>query len=190
MTKKIFIHPSACIDKGAKIGAGTKIWHNTHITANAVIGSNCNIGQNCYVAGEMGEGCRLQNNVNVYQGVVLKNYIFCGPNATFTNDLNPRSKYPKHGQWIKTEVKDGASIGAGCIIICGVTIGTWAFAGAGSVVTKDIPNYALVYGNPAMLKGWVCECGEKMPLTFTFYQCKKCKRMYAQKNEKVKLVKK
>ncbi len=185
MNKDIFIHPCAFVEKGAKIDAGTKIWHNAHVTKSAVIGENCNIGQNCYVAGKMGDGCKLQNNVNVYQGVVLGNYVFCGPNMTFTNDLNPRSKYPKGGKWIKTKVEDGASFGAGCVIVCGITIGTWSFAGAGSIVTKDIPNYALVFGNPAMLKGWICECGQKMPLEFIKYTCKACKKRYEQKNNKV-----
>lgn len=186
MIKKTFIHPSAYIDERAKIGAGTKIWHNTHITSSAAIGNNCNIGQNCYVAGKTGDGCRLQNNVNLYEGVALGNYVFCGPNVTFTNDLNPRAKYPKHGKWIGTNVKDGASIGAGCVIICGITIGAWSFAGAGSVVTKDVPNYALVFGNPAMLKGWICKCGEKMPLVFIKNTCKKCNRKYSQKDMLVK----
>lgn len=185
MNKDIFMHPSAFVEKGAKIGTGTKIWHNAHVTKSAVIGKNCNIGQNCYVAGEMGEGCKLQNNVNVYQGVTLGNYVFCGPNMTFTNDLNPRAKYPKYGKWIKTKVEEGATLGAACVILCGTKVGAWSLVGAGSVVTKNIANYALVFGNPSILKGFVCECGEKMPLEFVKYSCKKCKRTYVQKNKKV-----
>ncbi|OGH12434.1 MAG: hypothetical protein A2857_06160 [Candidatus Levybacteria bacterium RIFCSPHIGHO2_01_FULL_36_15] len=187
---KIFIHKSAFVDKGAKIGEGTKIWHNVHITENAIIGENCKIGQNCYIAGKLGNGCRIQNNVNIYKGVDLEDYVFCGPSMTFTNDLNPRAKYPKNGEWTETVVKEGASFGAGSVILCGITIGKHALIGAGSVVTKDISAYTLVYGNPAKIQGFVCECGKKMPLNFRYYTCTKCSRNYKQNKYKVEEIKK
>lgn len=186
MKRNFFTHQTAFIDKGAKVGTGTKIWHNSHITKEAVIGKNSTIGQNCYVAGEVGDNCKLQNNVNVYAGVILKDYVFCGPSMTFTNILIPRAKYPRRGQWVKTLVKEGASFGAASVVVCGVKVGKGALIGAGSVVTKDIPDYALVYGNPMEIKGWICECGKKMPFNFTVYRCPKCYRHYLLKNGKVK----
>jgi UDP-2-acetamido-3-amino-2,3-dideoxy-glucuronate N-acetyltransferase len=156
------IHPTAIVDEGAQIGEGSKIWHFCHVVESAKIGTNCNIGQNCYVAGIVGDNCKIQNNVNIYLGVELGDYVFCGPSMTFTNDLNPRAKYPKNGEYIKTSVEEGVSIGANCTIVCGIKIGKWAMIGAGSVVTKDVPAYALMYGNPAKLQGWVSEHGEKL----------------------------
>jgi UDP-2-acetamido-3-amino-2,3-dideoxy-glucuronate N-acetyltransferase len=185
MKTKYFIHSSAEVDKGAKIGSGTKVWHNSHITDSAVVGKSCILGQNCYVAGRIGSHCKLQNNVNLYQGVTLEDYVFCGPSMTFTNDINPRAKYPKDGKWLKTKVKEGASLGAGTVILCGIVIGKWAFVGAGSVVTKNIPDFGLYYGNPAAFKGWICECGAKMTMDFTKYTCKNCSRKYTKKGDKV-----
>lgn len=187
--KNVFIHSSSFIDKGAIIGSGTKIWHNCHITETAMIGENCNVGQNCYVAGVMGNYCKLQNNINLYQGVRLGNYVFCGPSMTFTNDLNPRVEYPKNNKWLETVVWDGVSFGAGAVVICGITIGKYAFIGAGAVVTKSIPDYGLVYGNPAKLKGWMCECGQKIPLKFSKYSCSGCQRSYLQEKQIVKKIK-
>ena len=189
MSDKFFKDSSAIIDDNVKIGDGTKIWHNSHIMSGAVIGADCSIGQNCFVAGVMGKGCKLQNNVNLYKGVELEDYVFCGPSMTFTNDLNPRAKYSKNGKFIKTIVGEGASLGANCTIVCGVKIGRWALVGAGSVVTKDIPDYAIVFGNPARLKGWICECGEKLPKDFKESECKKCGRKYKKTKEKVEEVK-
>lgn len=166
-----FSHPSAYIDDGAQIGKGTKIWHYTHITHTAVVGENCNIGQNCYVAGILGCGCKIQNNVNVYKGVEMADWVFCGPSMTFTNDLTPRAKYSKNGVYEKTIVEEGVSFGAHSTIVCGIKIGKWSLIGAGVVVTKDVPAYALMYGNPGKVKGWVTEHGELMSVNFTEYTC-------------------
>ena len=187
--KKYFTHESAFIDEGAIIGNDTKIWHNVHVSSSAVIGKNCKIGQGCYVAGKIGDGCKLQNNVNVYEGVELGNFVFCGPSMTFTNDLNPRAKYPKDGKYVKTIVKEGVSFGANCTIVCGIEIGKWSFVGAGAVVTKNIPEYAIVYGTPAVLKGWICECGEKLKFEPELAQCNMCERKYKLENSIVKEIK-
>jgi UDP-2-acetamido-3-amino-2,3-dideoxy-glucuronate N-acetyltransferase len=166
-----FSHPSAYIDEGAQIGKDTKIWHHTHVTDTAVIGDRCNVGQNCFIAGTVGRGCKIQNNVNVYKGVELADWVFCGPSMTFTNDLNPRAKYPKQGDYVKTVVEEGVSFGAHSTIICGITIGKWALIGAGAVITKDVLAYAVVYGNPGKVKGWITERGELMPVDFTEHTC-------------------
>lgn len=184
-----FAHASAFIDKNSKIGEETKIWHNSHVTDTAIIGKDCSIGQNCYVAGVLGNFCRLQNNVNLYKGVELGNYVFCGPSMTFTNDLNPRAEYPKNGHLLTTKVGTGVSFGAGSVIVCGINIGDYAFIGAGAVVTKDIPAYALVYGNPAEFKGWICKCGKKMPLEFKEYSCRNCTTRYKKKKQIIEQVK-
>jgi len=189
MKHNYFKHTSAFIDKGAKIGNDTKIWHNAHVTDTAEIGNNCIISQNCYIAGKMGNGCKLQNNVSIYQGVEMKDWVFCGPSMTFTNDINPRAKYPKNGKFIKTFVDEGASIGAHVTVVCGVNIGKWAFIGAGSIVTKDIPAYAIAYGSPANIKGWICECGEKLPEEFDKTKCKNCNRLYVKHDFIVKEIK-
>lgn len=180
-----FAHNTAFIDDGCQIGEGTKIWHNSHIMKNAEVGENCIIGQNCFIAGKMGNGCKVQNNVNVYEGVELGDWVFCGPSMTFTNDLNPRSKYPKNGAYVPTIVEDGVSIGANVTVVCGITLGKWCFIGAGSVVTKDIPAYAVAYGNPARVKGWICECGEFLPEEFEETECKKCAKKYEKKGDAV-----
>ena len=148
-------HPTACIDNGAKIGVNVKIWHNTHITSDAIIGNNCTIGQNCYIAGIVGHGCKIQNNVNIFKGVILEDDVFMGPGAITTNVKNPRAFISRKNEFKPTLIKKGASIGAGAIIICGNTIGEYAMIGAGSVVTKSVSDYALVYGNPAKVQGSV-----------------------------------
>lgn len=179
-SQALFVHPTAHIEKGAVIGKGTKIWHNVHITSTAQIGENCIIARNCYVAGIIGNGSKLQNNVNIYKGVTLGDYVFCGPNMTFTNDLNPRAKYPKHGKWLDTKVESGVTFGAGSVILSGISIGKWAMIGAGSIVTKNVPSYGLLYGVPAQLHSWVCECGNQMPKTFKKHVCNFCKKVYKQ----------
>lgn len=171
----IFIHETAIIDFGAKIGAGTRIWHWTHVSSSAVLGERCNIGQNVFIADQViiGKGCKIQNNVSLYKGVTLEDDVFCGPSMVFTNIFNPRANIRKMDQIRPTIVKHGATLGANCTIICGNTIGRYAFIGAGAVVTRDVPDYALVVGNPIKQIGWVCECGEKLPDDLKCISCKK-----------------
>lgn len=162
MNQNYFVHESSYIDENAIIGDGTKIWHFCHIQSGARIGKNCSLGQNVNISNhvKIGDGVKIQNNVSVYEGVELEDYVFCGPSCVFTNDLTPRSKYPKGTQgYKKTLVKIGASIGANATIVCGHTIGSWSLIGAGAVVVSDVPNHALMLGVPARASGWVCECG-------------------------------
>ena len=191
--RKFFAHESAYVDNGAKIGEGTYIWHFTHIMKGAKIGKKCKIGQNVVIAGSavLGNNVMVQNNVSIYDGVILEDYVFCGPSMVFTNIINPRSAYPRNtmDDYHNTIVKKGASIGANSTVICGNTIGKNAFVGAGSVITKDIPDYALVYGNPAKVRGWMCACGEKLEFVKEKAQCKKCKKRYEKNKDKVKEVK-
>ncbi|MDQ0254472.1 UDP-2-acetamido-3-amino-2,3-dideoxy-glucuronate N-acetyltransferase [Evansella vedderi] len=173
-----FVHESSYIDNDVKIGEGTKIWHFSHIQKGVQIGGNCSLGQNVNVSNNViiGNGVKIQNNVSVYEGVELEDYVFCGPSMVFTNDLTPRSKYPKGSEgYKKTLVKYGASIGANATIVCGNTIGSWAMIASGAVITKDVPDYALMAGVPAKQIGWVCECG--IPLKEN-YDCKECGRSY------------
>jgi UDP-2-acetamido-3-amino-2,3-dideoxy-glucuronate N-acetyltransferase len=162
-----FAHPSAYVDHGAQIGAGTKIWHFCHISSKAVIGPNCSLGQNVFVANNVtvGGGCKIQNNVSLYEGVILEDFVFCGPSMVFTNVKTPRSAFPRKttADYAATRVKYGASIGANATIVCGVTIGEWAFVAAGAVVTKDVAPFALMAGVPARRLGWACKCGERLP---------------------------
>lgn len=163
---KYFKHESAFIDDQVEIGEGTKIWHFSHIQKGSKIGKNCVLGQNINVGNNVviGNNCKIQNNVSIYEGVILEDYVFCGPSMVFTNILNPRCKYPQVGSefYIKTLVKEGASIGANATIVCGHIIGRHAMIGAGSVVTKDVPDFALVVGNPAKIIGWYSEAGERL----------------------------
>ena len=158
-----FVHESAYVDEGAKIGKGTKIWHFSHVMQGAKIGENCSLGQNVFIAKnvKIGNNVKIQNNVSVYGGVILEDDVFCGPSMVFTNVKNPRSAYPQNtsDDYLPTVVKKGSSIGANATIVCGVTIGEWAFVAAGAVVTKDVPPYGLVAGVPANIKGWICKCG-------------------------------
>lgn len=159
-----FVHESSYIDADVKIGAGTKIWHFCHIQKGAVIGADCSLGQNVNVGAgvRIGRGVRIQNNVSIYEGVELEDNVFCGPSCVFTNVNTPRAHFPVHGVYARTRVREGASLGANCTIVCGHTIGRCAMIGAGSVVTKDVKDYALMAGVPARQIGWVCECGKRL----------------------------
>jgi UDP-2-acetamido-3-amino-2,3-dideoxy-glucuronate N-acetyltransferase len=161
-----FAHESAYIDADVEIGEGTRIWHFCHIQSGARIGRRCSFGQNINVGNNVriGDDCKIQNNVSIYEGVELENFVFCGPSMVFTNVLNPRCKYPQRGSehYSRTLVREGASLGANCTIVCGHTIGKHAFVGAGAVVTKDVPDYALAVGSPARIVGWVSEAGAKL----------------------------
>jgi len=156
-----FVHESSYVDEPSFIGAGTKIWHFSHIMKNCRIGERCNIGQNVVISPDVviGKNVKIQNNVSVYTGVELEDDVFCGPSMVFTNVINPRSHVVRRDEYKRTLVRKGASIGANATIICGTTIGRFAFIGAGSVVTRDVPDHALVYGNPAGVRGWMCACG-------------------------------
>jgi UDP-2-acetamido-3-amino-2,3-dideoxy-glucuronate N-acetyltransferase len=160
------VHPSAIVDPGAEIGAGARIWHFCHVSAGARIGSHVSLGQNCFVAGTavIGDGCKVQNNVSIYDGVTLEQDVFCGPSMVFTNVANPRAAISRRGEYRPTLVKKGATLGANCTILCGVTIGRHAFIGAGAVVLADVPDHALVVGVPARQVGWMSCYGERIPL--------------------------
>lgn len=159
-----YIHPSAYLDEGCRIGKGTKIWHFCHIMPNCTIGENCNIGQNVVISPEvvLGNNVKVQNNVSIYTGVICEDDVFLGPSMVFTNVINPRSAINRKNQYAKTIVRKGATIGANATIVCGHDIGAYAFIGAGAVVTKNVPDYALVMGNPARQTGWMSEYGHKL----------------------------
>jgi UDP-2-acetamido-3-amino-2,3-dideoxy-glucuronate N-acetyltransferase len=167
LTHDYFAHETAIIDDNTAIGKGTKIWHFSHVLSGSKVGENCNIGQNVVIGPDVtiGNKCKFQNNVSVYKGVTLEDGVFCGPSMVFTNIYNPRAEIGKMDQVRSTLVKKGATLGANCTIVCGHTIGRYAFIGAGAVVTKDVPDHSLMVGNPAHRIGWVCECGEKLDAT-------------------------
>lgn len=159
-----FVHRSSVVDEGAEIGEGTKIWHFCHVSKGAVIGRNCILGQGCFVGStaRIGDRVKVQNGVSVYDGVILEEGVFCGPKMVFTNVFNPRALIERKDQFRPTRVGLGATIGAGAVVVCGHTIGRYALIGAGAVVTRDVPPFALVYGNPARRHGWVGKCGTKL----------------------------
>jgi UDP-2-acetamido-3-amino-2,3-dideoxy-glucuronate N-acetyltransferase len=169
MEENYFAHETAVIDEGCEIGAGTKIWHFSHIMPNCTLGENCNLGQNVVVSPEvvLGKNVKVQNNVSIYTGVICEDDVFLGPSMVFTNVINPRSAVNRRGQYSKTRVKQGASIGANATIVCGNDIGKFAFIGAGSVVTKEVPDYALLVGNPAKQIGWMSEYGHRLEFNET-----------------------
>ena len=174
---KYYVHESSYIDDDVEIGEGTKIWHFCHVQKGARLGKNCSLGQNVNVGNNVriGNGVRIQNNVSVYEGVEIEDNVFCGPSCVFTNVTTPRAHFPVHGIYAKTLIKEGASLGANCTIVCGHTVGRSALIGSGSVVTKDVKDYALMVGVPARQLGWVCECGKRLDDTL---KCS-CGRAYS-----------
>lgn len=183
MEKKYFVHESSYVDDDVIVGEGTKIWHFSHIQKGSRIGKNCSFGQNVNVGNnvKIGNNVRVQNNVSIYEGVEIEDNVFCGPSCVFTNVLTPRSNFPVHGVYVKTLIKEGASLGANCTVVCGNTIGKSALIGAGSVVTDDVDDYSLMVGVPAKRIGWVCECGKKLDGTL---KCV-CGRDYVEVNGKL-----
>ena len=167
MAKDYFVHESSYVDEPCEIGEGTKIWHFSHVMSNCRIGRRCNIGQNVVISPQVtiGDNVKIQNNVSVYTGVILEDDVFCGPSMVFTNVVNPRSHVSRKDEYRTTRVKRGASIGANATVVCGHTVGRYAFIGAGAVVTGDVPDFALVVGNPGRVSGWMCQCGVKLPLS-------------------------
>jgi UDP-2-acetamido-3-amino-2,3-dideoxy-glucuronate N-acetyltransferase len=190
--KKYFVHESSYVDEPSSIGDDTKIWHFSHVLPGCEIGSKCNIGQNVVIGPRVriGNRVKIQNNVSVYEGVELEDEVFCGPSMVFTNVFTPRSGTPRNttDDYLRTLVKRGASIGANATIVCGNTIGEYAFVGAGSVVTKDVPPYAVVYGNPARIHGYACECGVKLSFENERAACTECGRNYVRENQQVRKV--
>lgn len=175
-----FQHPTAVVDEGACVGDDTKIWHFTHVCSGARIGRGCTLGQNVFVAdgAEIGDGVKLQNNVSVYDGVVLADDVFVGPSAVFTNVVTPRAHVSRRGEFVATRVGRGATIGANATIVCGVTLGEYAFVGAGAVVTNDVAAHRLVVGNPAREAGWMCRCGQTLDAPEPTAECGRCGQAY------------
>lgn len=178
--QKYFVHQSAFVDDGVEIGEGTSIWHTSHILKGSHIGKDCKIGQNVVVGpnATIGNGVKIQNNVSVYEGVTLEDFVFCGPSMVFTNVFNPRSEIPRMKELRPTLVKRGTTLGANSTILCGITIGRYAFVGAGAVVTKDVPDYALIVGNPGRITGWMCACGVKLTIKGKKATCPTCNMCY------------
>ena len=176
----VTIHESCYVDEPCKIGAGTKIWHFSHVMKNCVIGEKCNLGQNVVVSPDvtLGRNVKVQNNVSIYTGVILEDDVFCGPSMVFTNVINPRSEIIRHNEYRKTVVKKGATIGANCTIVCGHDVGRYAFIAAGAVVTKEVPDYALMVGVPAKQTGWMCRCGVQLPKGTGSLTCGACNNEY------------
>jgi len=192
MDNKIyFSHPSAVIDEGCTIGEGTKIWHFSHVMPNCVIGKNCNIGQNVVVSPEvtLGDNVKVQNNVSIYTGVICEDDVFLGPSMVFTNVINPRSAVLRRDQYMKTHVRKGVSIGANATIVCGNEIGAYAFIGAGAVVIKPVPAYALIVGNPGVQKGWMSAYGHRLHFsTDNIAICPESKEKYLLENNTVRKI--
>jgi UDP-2-acetamido-3-amino-2,3-dideoxy-glucuronate N-acetyltransferase len=180
-----FVHESSYVDEGAEIGAGTKIWHFCHVMPHAQIGERCNIGQNVLVSSHvtLGNNVKIQNNVSLYTGVVIEDDVFLGPSMVFTNVINPRSHVNRKDEYKTTLVRRGASIGANATIVCGTTLGKYCFVGAGAVVTKDVPDYALVYGSPARVRGWMCQCGEQLKFEDDRAVCHICGDAYRKQDQ-------
>jgi UDP-2-acetamido-3-amino-2,3-dideoxy-glucuronate N-acetyltransferase len=185
-----FLHESSVVDEPSSIGEGTQIWHFSHVMKDSVIGRGCTIGQNVFVASgvRVGDGCKIQNNVSLYAGVLLEDHVFCGPSVVFTNVINPRSEIVRKDEYRTTLVKRGASIGANATILCGITLGAYAFVGAGAVVTRDVPDHALVTGNPARPRGFMCRCGARLPASPEPVRCLACQANYVTQGGEMTLV--
>lgn len=185
MCDQFFAHKTSQIDDGCTIGEGTKIWHFSHVMTGCTIGENCNIGQNVVIlpGATVGNGVKIQNNVSVYTGVICEDDVFLGPSCVFTNVINPRAFISRKNEFRTTRIKRGASIGANATIVCGHTVGKYAMVGAGSVVTKDVPDHALVYGVPAKCAGYVCRCGERISFDAGQAACPACGKRYAQNSK-------
>jgi UDP-2-acetamido-3-amino-2,3-dideoxy-glucuronate N-acetyltransferase len=185
-----FVHESSYVDAGAVIGAGSKIWHFCHVMGGAVIGERCTLGQNVVVmpGTRLGNNVKVQNNVSIYEGVTLEDDVFCGPSCVFTNVTNPRSHLPRRHEFRPTLVRRGTSIGANATIVCGVTLGEYAFIGAGAVVTSDVPAYALMVGVPARRVGWICQCGERLQLRDRAAECSSCGASYREEQGALRVV--
>jgi UDP-2-acetamido-3-amino-2,3-dideoxy-glucuronate N-acetyltransferase len=182
-----FVHKSSYVDEGVQVGDNTKIWHFCHIQRDARIGNDCSLGQNVNVGANVtiGNGVKIQNNVSIYEGVEIEDFVFCGPSMVFTNVLAPRSAFPTGpAGYRRTLIKHGASIGANATVVCGHTIGKWAMIAAGAVVTKDVPDYALMAGVPARQIGWVCECGERLTDTLSCPKCESCYKLTSKQLKK------
>lgn len=184
-TENIYVDSTSLVDENVEIGEDTKIWHFCHIQSGARIGKKCTLGQNVNISNNVsiGNGVKIQNNVSIYEGVTLEDYVFCGPSCVFTNDLNPRARYPKeHNEYKRTVIHHDATIGANATIVCGHDIGEYAMIGAGTVVTRDVPAHALMIGVPSRQAGWVCECGKILDDNLV---CTKCGRKYEMRDKKI-----
>lgn len=189
MKKRYFVHESSYIDESCKIGENTNIWHFSHVMQGCSIGHGCNIGQNVFIASDVhiGNNVKIQNNVSLYTGIICEDNVFLGPSCVFTNVINPRSFVERKNEYKNTLLKIGASIGANSTIICGNTIGKYSLVGAGSVITKDVPDYTIVAGNPAKVIGYICECGEKLKFDKNIGVCSVCKKRYVKTKDKIVL---
>jgi len=185
-----FCHQSSFVDEGAEVGEGTKIWHFSHVQNGAKIGKNCSLGQNVNVGSKavIGNNVKIQNNVSVYDEVVIEDSVFCGPSMVFTNVINPRSHVSRKHEYRRTLIRQGTTMGANSTILCGITLGRFAFIGAGAVVTRDVPDYALMVGNPARQKGWMCQCGIKLPEGDSL-KCPDCGAEYVVEGKKLRALK-
>ena len=191
--RSVIIHPSAIVDAGAQIGEDSRVWHFTHVSSGSVIGSGVSLGQNVFISNKVtiGNNCKIQNNVSVYDNVTLEDGVFCGPSMVFTNVYNPRSLINRKNEYRSTLVKKGVTIGANATVVCGVTLGEYAFIGAGAMVNKDVKAYALMVGVPAKQIGWMSEYGERIPLPlkgFGEYICPKTKQQYSLDNNSLKRI--
>jgi UDP-2-acetamido-3-amino-2,3-dideoxy-glucuronate N-acetyltransferase len=184
------VHETAVVDAGCEIGRGTKIWHFSHVLSGSRIGRNCSIGQNVVIGPDVkvGEGVKIQNNVSIYKGVTIENGVFCGPSMVFTNVYNPRSHIRRMDEIRPTLVREGATLGANCTVVCGNTIGRYAFVGAGAVVLKEVPDFSLVAGNPAKVRGWMCRCGIRLQFDGGMATCGGCGESYLMSGGRVREV--